>query len=49
VVREFNPSETVVETRARLKREHDLEIPDDLLLSLEQHQILVPPPRGELP
>lgn len=43
VVNEFKATETVIETRARLKREHDLDIPDDLLLSLQQHEILVPP------
>jgi hypothetical protein len=44
VVKEFNPGESVAETRARLRRDRDLEIPDALLLSLQQHEILVPPP-----
>jgi hypothetical protein len=43
VVTQFSAEETVAEIRARLAREHDLEIPDALLLSLQQHRILVPP------
>lgn len=43
VVNQFNVNETVAETRARLQFEHDVEIPDELLLSLQQHEILVPP------
>ncbi|MBX3209274.1 MAG: hypothetical protein KF764_29850 [Labilithrix sp.] len=46
VVRQFRADETVAETRARLAREHDVEIPDALLLSLQQHEILVPPDAG---
>jgi Fe-S-cluster containining protein len=43
VVHQFNENETVAEVRARLQIEHDLEIPDELLLSLQQHAILIPP------
>jgi hypothetical protein len=43
VVNQFNPKESVAETRSRLEKDHDLKIPDALLLSLQQHEILVPP------
>lgn len=43
VLTEFKPTETVAETRARLDKEQDLEIADDLLLLLQNHGILVPP------
>jgi hypothetical protein len=43
VLTEFCADETVAETRARLGREQDLEIADDLLLILQNHAILVPP------
>lgn len=43
VVMEFRVEETVAETRARLAKEQDVTIPDDLLLSLQQHEILIPP------
>ncbi len=43
VVHQWGATESVEETRTRLRTEHDLEIPDALLLSLQQHEILVPP------
>jgi hypothetical protein len=46
VLTEFRADETVAETRARLEREQDLEIADDLLLILQNHAILVPPPES---
>ncbi|MBX3233192.1 MAG: hypothetical protein KIT84_20585 [Labilithrix sp.] len=44
VLGEFKPEETLAETRARLDRDNDLVIADDLLLVLQNHAILVPPP-----
>jgi hypothetical protein len=43
VVHQFAASETVAAVRARLFAEFDLTIPDELLVSLQQHRILVPP------
>jgi hypothetical protein len=43
VVQQFKPEETVAETRARLQKDHDVDIADEMLLSLQQYEILVPP------
>jgi Fe-S-cluster containining protein len=43
VLPEFNGEETVAEVKARLDKEKDVEIGDDLLLILQNHAILVPP------
>ena len=46
VLPEFRADETVTETKARLDKEKDVEIGDDLLLILQNHAILIPPPSG---
>lgn len=44
VLPEFTAEETVAEVKARLDRDKDVTIGDDLLLVLQNHAILVPPP-----
>ena len=44
VVREFSAAETVAEVRARLRRESEVELPEELLLSLLRFRVLVAPP-----
>jgi hypothetical protein len=43
----FDGKETVAELVARMKREADLEIPEDMLLSLYQYRVLVTPAQAE--
>ena len=43
VVKELAGGETVAQVRARLKNEHDLEIPDDLLIGLARFRVLIDP------
>jgi Fe-S-cluster containining protein len=42
VLGQFSARERVVDVLARLKREHDVELPDGLLLSLQQMRVVVP-------
>jgi Fe-S-cluster containining protein len=42
VLRQFSARERVVDVLARLKREHDVELPEGLLLSLQQMRIVAP-------
>jgi Fe-S-cluster containining protein len=42
VLRAFGSGETVAEVRARLFREHEVELPDDMLIALYQLRVLVP-------
>jgi hypothetical protein len=43
VIREFGAGETVAEVRARILRESGVDVPEDLVLSLYQMRVLVPP------
>lgn len=43
VLGELRADEPVVEMVARMKREHDVDVPPDLLLELQLHQVLVAP------
>jgi hypothetical protein len=49
VVRAFTGGETVAEVRARLLRDSDLTIPDELLISLHQFRVLVTPAEAAAP
>jgi hypothetical protein len=49
VVHQFGPKETVAETRARLQKEYDVTIPDELLVALLNHEILIADPDCALP
>jgi Fe-S-cluster containining protein len=42
VVREIGGSESVAEVRARLLRDHGVDVPEAMLLSLQQHRVLLP-------
>ncbi len=42
VVQAFSHEATVSEVRERLRREHDVEVPEELLLGLVQFRVLVP-------
>jgi Fe-S-cluster containining protein len=44
ILPEFEGEDSVADVKARLDREKDVEIGDDLLLILQNHAILVPPP-----
>lgn len=48
VVRAFGEGGTVAEVRERLLREHDVEVPDALLVGLYQFRVLVPPAGGDV-
>lgn len=43
MLRVFGEGGTVAEVRARLAREHGVEVPDELLIGLYQFRVLVPP------
>jgi hypothetical protein len=49
VLPEFKGDETVAETKARLDRDKDVGIGDDLLLILQNHAILIPAPPASNP
>jgi Fe-S-cluster containining protein len=49
VVRAFDKDSTVAEVRERLRRESELDVPDELLLSLYQFRVLVTPAQAEAP
>lgn len=42
VLKQFGPDETVAEVRARLLREHEVEIPEGMLLELHQLRVVIP-------
>lgn len=42
VVKEFTGRESVVEVRARLARDHEIDVPEAMLISLQQVRVLVP-------
>lgn len=43
VLGELRADEPVTEMIARMKRDHDVEIPPDMLLELQMHEVIVPP------
>src|SRR5262249_3873033 len=42
VLKEFTAKESVAEVRARLYRDYQVEVPEELLLSMQQLRVLVP-------
>ena len=42
VLKEFTLKESVAEVRARLSRDYQVEVPEGLLLSMQQLRVLVP-------
>ena len=47
VLREVRPDETVAEAIERLRRDRGLEVPEVLLLRMQQFEVMVSPPDGE--
>jgi hypothetical protein len=44
VLRELRADETVADFRARMKRDHEVDVPEEILLGLYQLRVIVPPP-----
>jgi hypothetical protein len=47
VLKEIGPDETVAEAIERLRRERGLEVPEALLLRMQQFEVMVSPPESE--